>query len=119
MESAGREAFLDSDIIHVSIHDAVLHAQKMFRKVSYSFLILILFHSILIHFSFLISRKKSYKYYNHVSLNTQKHSNLTFRLKKVIELHQKKYNSFSFYFNFISINFMLSCYNYTIYIYIK
>jgi hypothetical protein len=33
MESAGRESLLDSDIIHLSIHDAVLHAQKMFRKV--------------------------------------------------------------------------------------
>ncbi len=35
MESAGREPFLDSDIIHLSIHDAVLHAQKMLRKVKF------------------------------------------------------------------------------------
>jgi hypothetical protein len=33
MEMAGRETILDNDIIHLSIHDAVLHTQKTFRKV--------------------------------------------------------------------------------------
>lgn len=38
MERAGHETLLNFDIIHLTIHDAVLHAQKTLKKVTYYFL---------------------------------------------------------------------------------
>ncbi len=34
MEMAGRITLLNDDIVHLKLHDAVLHAQKKLRKLS-------------------------------------------------------------------------------------
>lgn len=34
MEMAGRITLLNDDIVHLTLHDAVLHAQKILRKLS-------------------------------------------------------------------------------------
>jgi hypothetical protein len=42
MEIVGRETILDDDIIHLTIHDAVLRAQCIMSKVNNYFLIFLL-----------------------------------------------------------------------------